>query len=134
MPGLGLSARVTATLQLSNSPPSQPSVFSYFIIDGTLLPQSRAALRAPSGRLPHRFPAVWLTALCSRKAVPPFGLRLHRSLPRIFPDAWLILHNFAHSPSLLKAFSLQPNSLGSSLPLHRITCLVVPVMGWAIIF
>ena len=36
-----------------------------------------------------------LTALCARKAVPPSGLRFHRSLPRIFPDAWRTLLHFA---------------------------------------
>jgi hypothetical protein len=29
-----------------------------------------------------------LTALAARQAVPPCGLRFHRSLPRRFPAAW----------------------------------------------
>ena len=39
--------------------------------------------------LPRIFPDAWLTALCSRKAVPPSGLRFHRSLPRSCQGAWL---------------------------------------------
>jgi hypothetical protein len=39
-----------------------------------------------------------LTPLASRQAVAPSGLRLHRCLPRIFPDAW---------------FSLQPSACQS---------------------
>jgi hypothetical protein len=62
----GLVAFYSFFYQLS-SLDSAPT-FHFFIIDGTLSPQSRAALR----------------------------VSLERDLPRIFPDAWLILHHFHH--------------------------------------
>jgi hypothetical protein len=50
--------------------------------DGTFLPKSSAALSGLRLRLslPRIFRDAWLTALPARQAVPPYGLRLCRSL------------------------------------------------------
>jgi hypothetical protein len=40
-----------------------------------------------------------LTPLASQQAVAPFGLRLHCSLPQLFPELWLQRFNFASPTS-----------------------------------